>query len=107
VLLTQAHGQAMVFETVFEGRLSYLADLNRMGADIIQCDLHRAIISGPTRLRGRSVESPDLRAGMAFVIAALVARGTSQIGNVYQIDRGYEKLDERLRALGADIVREA
>lgn len=106
VLLTQANGQAMVFETVFEGRLAYLADLNRMGADIVQCDLHRAIISGPARLRGRSMESPDLRAGMAFVIAALVARGTSQIGNIYQIDRGYEKLDERLRALGADIIRE-
>lgn len=107
VLLTQAKGQALVFETVFEGRLSYLADLNRMGARITQCDLHRAIVSGPTPLRGRSMESPDLRAGMAFVIAALVARGTSRIGNMYQIDRGYEKLDERLRAVGADIIREA
>ena len=106
VLLTQAEGQAMVFESVFEGRLAYLADLNRMGANIVQCDLHRALTFGPTPLRGRAVESPDLRAGMAFVIAALVAQGTSQIGNIYQIDRGYEKLDERLRAVGADIIRE-
>ena len=107
VFLTQARGNAMVFETVFEGRLLYLEDLNRMGAHIIQCDLHRALISGPTILHGRSMESPDLRAGMAFVIASLVARGTSRIGNVYQIDRGYENLDERLRAVGADIIREA
>lgn len=106
VLLTQAHGQSMVFETIFEGRLSYLEDLNRMGACITQCDLHRAIVHGPAKLRARDFESPDLRAGMAFVIAALVARGVSRIGNIYQIDRGYEKLDERLRALGADIKRE-
>ena len=106
VLLTQAHGQAMVFETIFEGRLAYLEDLNRMGARITQCDLHRAIVFGPSKLRGRNLESPDLRAGIAFVIAALVARGASRIGNVYQIDRGYEKLDERLRGIGADITRE-
>ncbi len=105
ILLTQAHGQSMVFETLFEGRLAYLEDLNRMGARIIQCDLHRAIVSGPATLRSRNFESPDLRAGMAFVIAALAARGTSRISNVYQIDRGYEKLDERLRILGADIQR--
>ncbi|OGZ45029.1 MAG: UDP-N-acetylglucosamine 1-carboxyvinyltransferase [Candidatus Ryanbacteria bacterium RIFCSPHIGHO2_02_FULL_45_13b] len=106
VLLTQAHGQSMVFETIFEGRLSYMEDLNRMGAHITQCDLHRAIVHGPAKLRSRDFESPDLRAGMAFVIAALVARGVSRIGNIYQIDRGYEKLDERLRVLGADIKRE-
>ena len=107
VLLTQAHGHSMVFETLFEGRLAYLEDLNRMGAHITQCDLHRAIVYGPAKLRSRDFESPDLRAGMAFVIAALVARVVSRIGNIYQIDRGYEKLDERLRALGADIIREA
>lgn len=106
VLLTQAHGQSMVFETLFEGRLAYLADLNRMGANNIQCDLHRAIVFGPTKLRSHNFESPDLRAGMAFVIAALVARGTSRVSNVYQIDRGYEKLDERLQAVGAEIKRE-
>jgi UDP-N-acetylglucosamine 1-carboxyvinyltransferase len=106
VLLTQAEGQALVFETVFEGRLSYIEELNRMGACITQCDLHRALVFGPRQLRGRSMESPDLRAGVAFVIAALIARGESRIGNVYQIDRGHELLDERLRALGADITRE-
>lgn len=106
VLLTQAHGQSLVFETVFEGRLSYVEELNRMGAHITQSDLHRVIVSGPTALRGRSMESPDLRAGVAFVIAAMVARGTSRIGNIYQIDRGYEKLDERLSAVGADIKRD-
>jgi len=105
VLLTQAYGQSMVFEQIFEGRLTYLEDLNRMGADITQCDLHRAIVFGPSKLHGRDLESPDLRAGIAFVIAALIARGTSHIGNVYQIDRGYEKLDERLRGIGADIKR--
>ncbi|MEK7173594.1 MAG: UDP-N-acetylglucosamine 1-carboxyvinyltransferase [Patescibacteria group bacterium] len=106
VLLTQAHGQATVFETIFEGRLAYLEELNRMGARITQCDLHRAIVFGPTKLHGRNLESPDLRAGIAFIIAALTARGESRIGNIYQIDRGYEKLDERLRGIGADIKRE-
>ncbi len=106
VLLTQAHGQATVFETIFEGRLAYLEELNRMGARITQCDLHRAIVFGPTKLHGRNLESPDLRAGIAFIIAALTARGESRIGNIYQIDRGYEKLDERLRGVGADIKRE-
>jgi len=106
VLLTQARGQSMVFEQIFEGRLAYLEDLNRMGAKITQCDLHRAIVFGPSKLHGRVLESPDLRAGIAFVIAALIAQGTSCIGNVYQIDRGYEKLDERLGGIGADIKRE-
>lgn len=106
VLLTQAHGASLVFETVFEGRLSYVEDLNRMGAHITQCDLHRALVFGPTPLGARNLESPDLRAGIAFVIAALIAKGVSRIGNAYQIDRGYEKLDERLRTIGADITRE-
>jgi UDP-N-acetylglucosamine 1-carboxyvinyltransferase len=106
VFLTQARGQSMIFETVFEGRLSYVEDLNRMGACITQCDLRRAMITGPTRLRGRAMGSPDLRAGIAFVIAALIARGVSRIENIYQIDRGYELLDERLQRIGADITRE-
>ncbi|MEK7481093.1 MAG: UDP-N-acetylglucosamine 1-carboxyvinyltransferase [Patescibacteria group bacterium] len=105
VLLTQAQGQSLVFETIFEGRLNYIEDLNRMGANIIPCDPHRVIVIGPTPLHGRQVESPDLRAGLAFVIAGLIAKGESRIGNVYQIDRGYEKIDERLRKLGADIRR--
>jgi UDP-N-acetylglucosamine 1-carboxyvinyltransferase len=77
-----------------------------MGANIILCDPHRAVISGPTRLRGERVESPDIRAGMAMLIAALCAEGVSEIGNVIQIDRGYERIDERLRGLGARIDRQ-
>ena len=78
-----------------------------MGADITLCDPHRAIISGPSRLRGERVESPDIRAGMAMVLAALCADGRSEIGNIRQIDRGYERIDERLRDLGAQIERVA
>ena len=105
VLMTQAKGQSMIFETVFDGRLNYIEDLNRMGAMITQCDPHRILINGPTALRGREIESPDLRAGLAFVIAALIAKGESKIKNVYQIDRGYEKIEERLQKLGANIKR--
>ena len=105
VLLTQAKGQSLIFETIFDGRLSYIEDLNRMGARITLCDPHRAIVAGPTPLRARAMESPDLRAGLAFLFAALIAKGESRIGNVYQIDRGHEKIDERLKALGANIIR--
>lgn len=105
VLMTQAVGQSMIFETVFDGRLNYIDELNRMGANIIPCDPHRILVCGPSSLRGREIESPDLRAGLAFVIAALVAKGESRIRNVYQIDRGYEKIEERLKMLGADIQR--
>lgn len=105
VLMTQARGQSMIFETVFDGRLNYIEDLNRMGANIVMCDPHRILIHGPTPLRGREIETPDLRAGLAFLIAALIAKGESQIRNTYQIDRGYEKIEERLRKLGADIER--
>ena len=78
-----------------------------MGADITLCDPHRAIVSGPSKLRGERVDSPDIRAGMAMLIAALCAEGRSEIGNINQIDRGYERIDERLRALGAQIERRA
>lgn len=105
VLLTQASGRSFIFETIFEGRLNYLTELARMGADITICDPHRAVIFGATPLRGREMESPDLRAGLAFVIAALVAKGNSVINNISNIDRGYENIEERLRALGADIER--
>jgi UDP-N-acetylglucosamine 1-carboxyvinyltransferase len=105
VLMTQASGESMIFETIFEGRMGYVDDLKRMGAKIVLCDPHRILINGPAPLRGREIESPDLRAGLAFVIAALLAKGESVINNVYQIDRGYEKIDERLRKLGADIER--
>lgn len=105
VLMTQASGRSLIFETIFEGRLNYLNDLARMGADIAICDPHRAIITGPTALRAREMESPDLRAGLAFIIASLIAKGKSVIHNVYNIDRGYEKIEERLQKLGAGIKR--
>lgn len=105
VLATQADGASMIHETIFEGRLNYVEDLKRMGANIVLCDPHRAIVYGKTSLKGCRLEGPDLRAGLAFIIAALLAEGESQIGNVYQIDRGYERIDDRLRAIGADIRR--
>lgn len=105
VILTQAKGRSLIFETVFDGRLNYLEDLQRMGANVVVCDPHRAIIQGPTKLRGREMESPDLRAGLAFLIAALVAEGNSIIHNIHNIDRGYEKIEDRLNAVGANIKR--
>ena len=105
VLLTQAEGQGLVHEIIYEGRLFWLDDLKRMGANILMCDPHRISINGPTKLRAREIESPDLRAGMAYLIAALCSKGRSVINNVYQIDRGYEKIEERLRNIGADIKR--
>jgi UDP-N-acetylglucosamine 1-carboxyvinyltransferase len=77
-----------------------------MGANILLCDPHRVMVAGPKHLKGTRIESPDIRAGMAMVIAGLVAHGTTTIDNIYQIYRGYEKIDERLRALGADITKE-
>lgn len=105
VLLTQSEGQALVHETIYEGRLNWTEELKRMGADILNLDPHRIEIKGSTKLHGRNIESPDLRAGMAYIIAALCAEGQSVIGNVYQIDRGYEKIEERLQKIGADIKR--
>jgi UDP-N-acetylglucosamine 1-carboxyvinyltransferase len=92
---------------MFENRLIFTDKLVLMGADITLCDPHRAIVSGPKRLRGERLESPDIRAGMAMLIAALGADGRSEIGNVGQIDRGYERIDERLRDLGGRIERVA
>lgn len=105
VLLTQARGISLVHETIFEGRLFYTDLLNRMGADIILCDPHRAIVHGATPLRGRKLESPDIRAGIAMVLAGLIASGETTIGTIEQIDRGYEQIDARLRTLGADMIR--
>jgi UDP-N-acetylglucosamine 1-carboxyvinyltransferase len=105
-LATQSEGTVLIFEKMFENRLIFTDKLVFMGANIILCDPHRAVISGPTRLRGERVESPDIRAGMAMLIAALCAEGVSEIGNVIQIDRGYERIDERLRGLGARIDRQ-
>ncbi|MDA8067289.1 MAG: UDP-N-acetylglucosamine 1-carboxyvinyltransferase, partial [Actinomycetota bacterium] len=104
-LATQADGSVIVHEWMFESRLVFTDKLQLMGAAITICDPHRAIVVGPRRLRGQRVESPDIRAGMAMLVAALCAEGTTEIGNVRQIDRGYERIDERLRALGARITR--
>ena len=104
-LATQADGEILIFEKMFENRLFFVDKLVAMGARITLCDPHRAIVSGPSRLHGERVESPDIRAGMAMLIAALAADGTSHIGNIRQIDRGYEQIDERLRGLGAQIER--
>jgi len=102
---TQARGTVLIFEKMFESRLFFVDKLVGMGARIILCDPHRAVVTGPARLYGERLESPDIRAGMAMLIAALAAEGTSVIGNIRQIDRGYERIDERLRALGASIER--
>jgi UDP-N-acetylglucosamine 1-carboxyvinyltransferase len=106
-LATQAEGSVLIHEWMFENRLVFTDKLVTMGADIVLCDPHRAIITGPRRLRAERVESPDIRAGMAMLLAALCAEGRSEIGNIRQIDRGYERIDERLRALGARIERVA
>ncbi len=104
-LATQAVGSVIIFEKMFENRLFFTDKLQLMGAAITICDPHRAIVVGPRRLRGERVESPDIRAGMAMLIAALCAQGVTEIGNIRQIDRGYERIDERLRELGARIER--
>jgi UDP-N-acetylglucosamine 1-carboxyvinyltransferase len=105
VVATQAKGTVLVFEKMFESRLFFVDKLVSMGARIILCDPHRVVITGPSELIGQRHSSPDIRAGMAMVIAALCAEGRSTIGDAYQIDKGYERIDERLRALGADIRR--
>jgi UDP-N-acetylglucosamine 1-carboxyvinyltransferase len=106
-LASQSRGLVLIHEWMFENRLVFVDKLVGMGARIAICDPHRAIIDGPCRLRGERLESPDIRAGMAMLIAALCAEGRSEIGNVRQIDRGYERIDERLRELGARIERVA
>jgi UDP-N-acetylglucosamine 1-carboxyvinyltransferase len=106
-MATQAEGSVLVHEWMFENRLIFTDKLVDMGADITMCDPHRVTVNGPRRLRGGPLESPDIRAGMAMLIAALCAEGRSEIGNIRQIDRGYERIDERLRDLGARIERVA
>jgi UDP-N-acetylglucosamine 1-carboxyvinyltransferase len=102
---TQARGTVLVFEKMFESRLFFVDKLVNMGARIVLCDPHRAIVSGPSKLYGQRMESPDIRAGWALLIASLCAEGASTIGNTGQIVRGYERIEERLRALGARIER--
>jgi UDP-N-acetylglucosamine 1-carboxyvinyltransferase len=105
VVATQCHGLILLHEKMFESRLFFVDKLIGMGARIVLCDPHRALVSGPSELRAGTVESPDIRAGMAMLLAAMCAAGTSTISNVGQIDRGYERIDERLNALGARIQR--
>jgi len=105
VVATQADGTVLVHEKMFESRLFFVDKLINMGARIILCDPHRAVVVGPSQLYGQSMSSPDIRAGMALVLAALAAKGESVIANVTQIDRGYEGLERKLRALGAEIQR--
>jgi UDP-N-acetylglucosamine 1-carboxyvinyltransferase len=102
---TQAAGTVLLFEKMFENRLFFTDKLVSMGARIILCDPHRAVVTGPTQLRGQRMESPDIRAGMSMLLASLCAEGESTIGAVYQIDKGYQRIDERLRDLGARIER--
>jgi UDP-N-acetylglucosamine 1-carboxyvinyltransferase len=105
LLMTQAKGLSLVHETIFEGRLFYTDTLNQMGSQIVMCDPHRVLVHGSTKLVGRKLISPDIRAGIALVMAALIAQGESVIENIQQVDRGYEKIEERLQKIGAEIKR--
>lgn len=105
VVATQVDGTVLIHEKMFESRMFFVDKLIAMGAGIILCDPHRAVVTGPSQLRAAELTSPDVRAGMAMVIAALAAEGRSTIKNIYQIERGYENLSERLKAIGARIAR--
>ena len=104
-MATASKGTVLIFEKMFEGRMFFVDSLRSMGARVILCDPHRVVVVGPSPLFGATLESPDVRAGMALLIAALAAEGESTIYNIRQIDRGYERIDEKLRALGANIER--
>lgn len=105
VLATQATGETMIFDTMFEGRFNYISELEKMGANAKVLNPHQAVIVGPVQLKGSSIKSFDLRAGASLIIAALCAKGTTTIDEIYQVDRGYERIEERLAKLGADIKR--
>ncbi len=105
VFLTQSTGEGLVFETIYESRLNYVEQLIHMGADIHQWDAHRVTVKGPTILEGREVDGPDIRAGLAFLLAAIVAKGSSTINNAYHIDRGYADIENRLQKIGVKIER--
>lgn len=105
VFLTQSSGEAIVFETIYENRLNYTQDLVHMGADIKVWDAQHAMVKGPTPLKGREVDGPDIRAGLAFLIAAIIAKGNSTINNAYYIDRGYADIENRLKKIGVSIER--
>jgi UDP-N-acetylglucosamine 1-carboxyvinyltransferase len=106
-MATQAIGTVLIHEWMYPGRMFWIGGLEAMGARLVLCDPHRVVVVGPSQLYGAELRSPDIRAGMALLGAALCAKGTSVINNVEQIDRGYEDLDTRLRALGAKIERVA
>jgi UDP-N-acetylglucosamine 1-carboxyvinyltransferase len=103
--MTQAKGTSLVHDSIFDGRLMFTEALNLMGANVTMNDPHRVTVNGPAKLHGRKIASPDLRAGITLVLAGLIAEGKTRIENIYQIDRGYEKIEERLQKLGADIKR--
>ena len=105
VLFTQAEGKSLIHDPLYENRFNHLYELRKMGADIEITDPHRALIFGKTKLIGSKIDAPDIRAGAAMILAGLIAKGQTKIENVYQIDRGYEKLDEKLKKLGAEIRR--
>jgi UDP-N-acetylglucosamine 1-carboxyvinyltransferase len=105
IVATQAEGTILIFEKMFESRLFFVDKLINMGARVVLCDPHRAVVTGPSKLYGQRMDSPDVRAGWAMLIASLCAEGVSTIGNIHWIDRGYERIDERLRSLGAQIER--
>jgi len=105
VLMTQATGTSIIHETIYDRRLLFTDMLTQMGANITMCDPHRVVIQGPTPLHGRTLTSPDLRAGISMIIAGAIAKGNTEIDNIYQIERGYERIDDRLKSLGLDIKR--
>ncbi len=105
VLASQANGCTLIFDTMFEGRFNYISELEKMGAKAKVLNPHQVIITGPVKLKGSAIKSFDLRAGASLIIAALAANGTSTIEEIYQVDRGYEKIEERLQKLGAEIKR--
>ena len=105
ILATQAEGKTLIHDSLYEGRFNYINEINKMGAQAEILNVHQALISGPAKLIGKEITSFDLRAGAALIIAALVAKGKTIINDIYQVDRGYEKIEERLQKLGADIKR--
>ncbi len=105
VLMTQAQGSSLIHETIYDRRLLFTDMLTQMGANITMCDPHRVVVQGPTTLHGKSLTSPDLRAGISMIIAGIIAQGTTKIDNIYQIERGYQNIENRLKAIGVDISR--
>ncbi len=105
VLMTQAEGSSLIHETIYDRRLLFTDMLTQMGANITMCDPHRVVVQGPTPLHGRSLTSPDLRAGISMIIAGIIAKGTTKIDNIYQIERGYEHIESRLKKIGVNITR--